>query len=122
MRFCRPSRIVLLLPLLLAGCVTEAQKAAALNATIGESETDLVRQLGVPTRSFETAGHRFLAYDTRHYSVVPDYGPWGYWGGWPGFGWSAPPLPPGVVEYGCETTFEIDSGRVASWTRRGNSC
>ena len=27
-----------------------------------------------------------------------------------------------VVERGCETTFELAGGRVASWSLRGNAC
>ncbi len=114
-----------LVPLLLAGCAVGPSPArvAALNALIGQDETTLVKQLGVPTRSFTTGGHTFLAYDERHVEVVPGWqpypwGPWGWGGGW---GWNYG-FPPQAVTYGCETTFELTANRVTSWSLRGNDC
>jgi hypothetical protein len=115
-----------LFPLVLAGCVIwpSPARVAALNALVGQNETELVRQLGVPTRSFTTGGHTFLAYDERRVDVVPGwqpypYGPFGW--GW-GWGWSGGGFPPQAVTYTCETTFELNGNIVASWTLRGNAC
>ena len=117
-----------LLPPLLAGCAVRPSPArvAALNALIGQDETTLVKELGVPTRSFKTGGHTFLAYDQRHVEVVPGWSPypWGPWGGewgWGGWGWNNG-FPPQIVTYGCETTFELTDNRVSSWSLRGNAC
>ena len=112
----RGLRCVLLAALMLAGCVNElAQRQAFLATLIGKSETDLVRTMGVPTGSFETGGHRFLAYLevwTDYYPATP--GPWGwYWGG--GF-------PAEVIQRACNTTFELNDGRVIGYTLRGNGC
>jgi len=42
----------------------------------------------------------------------------GYYGG--GFGYSA--FPAEIVQRRCETTLEIVSDRVRSWSLRGNAC
>ena len=112
----------------LAGCGDGgAARLAFLASLVGQYETDLVRQLGVPTRSYETDGRKFLAYDQRRLDIIPagpffggfGYGRFGYWG--PGLGLYGA-FPPSVVERGCETTFELAGGRVASWSLRGNAC
>jgi hypothetical protein len=105
-----------LLALPLGGCVDELAKRQAFLATlIGKSEPDLVRAMGVPSASFETGGHRFLAYQevwTDYYPATP--GPWGwYWGG--GF-------PAEAFQRSCTTTIELNDGRVSGYTLRGNSC
>ena len=117
-----------LLPILLAACAVNngEERRAYLTSLVGAPEAELVRQLGVPTRSYETTGRKFVAYDERRVDVIPGgpffggfgYG-YGYGGLGSGFGYA---FPPQVVERGCETTFEIDGGRVQSWARRGNAC
>ena len=123
--------------LALSGCAfqTQAQLNAELARHVGQSETDLVREMGVPTRHFDTGGHRFLAY-AKGYQQITGFpgdgfgfgyggwgGPWGTWGGGYGYGFGGGfGGPAEVVSYGCETTFEIDSGRVTGVKRHGNDC
>jgi hypothetical protein len=108
----------------LAGCqYPSAQKIRSLNALIGQPETDLIRQYGVPTRTYEVNGHKFLAYDQHHVDYIPgDPGFWGWgWGPyWPG--WGGGGFPPEIVDRTCDTTFEVVAGRVQSWSLRGNDC
>lgn len=118
-------RIVGLLAVLLLGaCVNQTLEArrAQLASLIGKSEIDLVRQMGVPTRTFTLNGEKFLAYDDRRLEFVPGfYGGPPWWGpGWGPWGWGA--SPPIVVARGCETTFEIQGGKVASFSLRGPDC
>ncbi|NVN31883.1 hypothetical protein HUK83_16270, partial [Endobacter medicaginis] len=49
---------------------------------------------------------------------------WGGWGGgWgPGWGGGFGGIPPMAYTSTCTTTFEIDSGKVASWKLRGDGC
>lgn len=122
----RVTTLVLCLPLLATACANGlAERRAALAPLIGKSETDLVRQLGVPNRTFETGGHRFLAYVEDRTTVLPGVGPIGpfgypYAGGW--VGGYVGSLPPEVLDRVCETTFEVDAGRVTGVTLRGNAC
>ncbi len=113
---------------LLGGCTDGgAARRAQANALIGQSEADLVRTLGVPTRTIETDGRRFLAYEDRRLDVVPGFG-----GGYAGFGFGGfnrfgglgfgTSFPEEIVERGCATTFELNGGRVQAWTLRGNDC
>ena len=105
------------------------QHVAAMNALVGKSEADLVRTLGVPSRTYDTGGHRFLAFSRSKLETIPGdpgFGPWGggfwggpYWGGgWGGWGG----FPPEIVQRDCETTFDLLSGTVQSWNFRGNDC
>lgn len=84
---------------------------------IGQPESALLRELGVPARAIEADGRRFLAYVER--SQVFRASPLG--GGW------RPGLPPmfqqdELVELVCETTFEVAAGTVAEVRFRGNAC
>ena len=117
--------VLLATALLLGACSTGADRAAYLNTLVGQPQTELVRQLGVPTRSFIGDGRTFLAYDEERSSTVYSGGPFffggfgGFHGG--GFGYAAG-LPTEVVPRHCETTFEIVNDRVATWSLRGNAC
>ena len=105
----------------MAGCVAGPSRQEVLARFVGADETTLVQGMGVPTRSFTTGGVKFLAYDEQHTAVIPSPpGPIG-WGYGYGYGWYTP-FPPSVVQYGCETTFEVVQGRVRSFTLRGNAC
>ena len=107
--------------LALAACQTgpSPQRIAFLNTLIGRSETDLVRTLGVPNRSVETGGHKFLAYRQQDVTVLPGWNAYPYpWWGWGGFG----AVSGEVVVNTCETTFELADSRVLRWSLRGNSC
>jgi len=108
--------------LAVAGCVyPRPSHVAALNALVGKSETDLVRAEGVPTRTYQTGGSKFMAFSMSHVESVPgDYYGWGGWGRWGG-GWGAWGYPE-VIERDCTTTFELKAGIVQGWTLRGNAC
>ena len=89
---------------------------------VGQPETELVRQLGVPSRTYDAGGRRFIAYSERRtdiYGGGPFFGGFGYFGA--GYGLYGA-FPAQVVERGCETTFEVGEGRVVSWALRGNAC
>lgn len=108
---------------------------------IGRSETDLVRAFGVPTHTFTTDGHTFLAYTDNESSYSPGspglgwgwgWGGWGwggggfggYGGGWGGSygGFGGGGFPPTYYQSVCTTTFEVNGGHVASWNVRGDGC
>ncbi|MCQ8279043.1 hypothetical protein NFI95_11350 [Acetobacteraceae bacterium KSS8] len=131
--------ILFLFPLLaVAGCaVPSAEQRRALDSMIGRSETDLLRTYGVPTRTFSTNGHTFLAYvqnETSFSPGTPGWGGWGWGGGWGGWGGGWGPgwggwgggwgggFPPSYYQSSCATTFEVNNGVVAGWTLRGDGC
>jgi hypothetical protein len=107
------------LTLLLGACDPYAlqRRVAALRPWVGRSEAELVRYFGVPARTIDANGHRFLAYVESDTSIQPPFPTWYPYG----FGPDAT-FPAQVVQYTCETTFEIAGGHVAGFTLRGNAC
>ncbi len=114
--------LVLVLCLAAASCTAGPDRRVVLASLVGQPETEVVRQLGVPNRSYETGGRKFIAYDERRTDLIPPspfIGGFGYFGyGYGTFGG----FPAQLIERGCETTFEVSSGRVVSWALRGNAC
>jgi hypothetical protein len=98
-----------------AACADQtAARMAALNQLVGQPEQTLLQTMGVPTRSYDADGTRFLAYDERRVDVIP---------GAPGVGiWSAGAVPPQRIELWCETTFQVAQGVVRNFILRGNAC
>jgi hypothetical protein len=91
---------VLLLALALPACADRgAQRRAFLTALVGQSEAGAVQRLGIPDRTYETGGVKFLAYDEGRVAVA-----------------SGGSLP------GCEMTLAVAGDRVQSWTLRGSFC
>ena len=118
-------RLIPILALIALAACTDggAARRAFLSSLVGQPETEMVRLFGVPARTYEAGGHRFATYDERRLDIVS--GPFfgfgvGYWRGSGIF--YADPVPPAVIETGCETTFEIDRGTIIGWTLRGNWC
>ena len=125
-----------LLTLAAAGCAAPIDRAPYLNSLIGLPEADLVRRMGVPSRTYDTGGHHFLAYQERRTSIYGTgpsfgfggfgdgfgygYGGGGFGGGFGGLGYNFTSSQ--VVERICETTFEVTGGKVTTWSLRGNAC
>ena len=110
---------LLVVTALAAGCTNQlAERQAYLSQFIGQPEGVLVQQMGVPARSIETGGVRYLAYEDRRIDIVPS-GPTlaPYY-----LGWYGASFPPQVIEWKCETTFEVAAGTVRSFMLRGNAC
>ncbi|MBC7800532.1 MAG: hypothetical protein H7Z10_07910 [Gemmatimonadaceae bacterium] len=118
----------IVLAALLSGCAPGFDRPAFLTTFVGQPEAEVVRRLGVPSRTYETGskeagGRTFLAYSDRRIDIVPGgpfFGGFGYFGG--GYGRYGGGFPSQVIERGCETTFEVADGRVLSWSLRGNAC
>ncbi len=129
---------VLSLPLLvLAGCAgpSPAQRRL-LDSMIGQPPVEVVRTFGVPTRTYATGGHDFLAYIDNESGYTPGTPGWGW--GWGGYGWGGGfggfggydgfggygfgGFPPTYYSESCQTTFEVIDGKVSSWKLHGDGC
>ena len=113
-------RLTFLLPLLLAGCATGPTLEQRMLPFVGRGEGDLVAALGVPERTYEVEGRKFLTFEERRSYVVA-----GYPSLYPGYGYGrfGPSFsPPGYIVRTCETTFAVRGGRVESFTYRGDGC
>lgn len=134
LRLCLPLAFGLLgLGAGLAGCsVPPLENPKVLNTLVGQTALQIVQRFGVPTGTFQTQGHQFLAYNqtqTTFSSTDPGWG-WGWgdygWGG-PGWGWGGPwgyegPSTSMVTTESCQTTFELENDRVLGWKMRGDGC
>lgn len=114
--------LVLLALLTLGGCAQGPTRAVYLNGLVGLPEADVVRQLGVPARTYETGGHKFLAFVEQRQDYIAG-GPFlfggGFYGG--GFGYGTT-FPAQVIDRFCETTLDFVGGRMRGWSLRGNAC
>lgn len=117
--------LALAVALLVTACAPHLDRRVYLSSLVGVPEAEVVRQIGVPTRTYETSGHKFLAYTEQRADYIAG-GPFFFGGGFgggfygPRFGYAA--FPPQVIERVCETTFDIAEGRVLTWSLRGNAC
>ena len=103
---------------LLAGCAdTLARRQARLIPLIGRPVGDLIQQLGVPNRTYETGGVKYLAYEETQVQVLPGVPGAGFWSG----GWGSG-IPPEVIQWQCQTTFAVAGGLVRSYALHGNGC
>ena len=117
--------LVIAVALLTAGCQTVQRTADTNDLWIGQEEILLVRVWGVPDRTYETSGHRFVVYVSQRtvtnpgvpgtYIAIPSgSGPQQYQlvGG----------IPPSTQTYTCETTFELVGTRIVGWQTSGSGC
>jgi hypothetical protein len=107
--------MVLLLPLLIAGCIwhgSSADQQARYRAMIGRSEADLTKSLGQPTRRENIEGHEFFIYEQ---SDVWS-GPRG--GAWP----RSAQLGSHVTGFECRATFIVVAGVVSTYSLSGSGC
>lgn len=113
----------------LTACATREGFEARQAALVGRSEAELVATLGVPARTYDVEGRRFLQYEDRRLVSTGGAYPFagfGYGLGRRGFGYglglgfgTGYPL---VETRGCDTTFELRGGRVVGFAARGNAC
>lgn len=107
----------------LSSCAFPTREAfdTQMAAFVGRSEAELVAALGVPDRTHEAGGLRFLEYERRRVVGTPA-GTAGFGRfGWPygyGFGYGGT----FVDTRECNTTFTLRGGRVERFSRRGNDC
>lgn len=113
-----------ILMLALGGCATTAKYEKVLNSWIGADELSLVRKWGPPQQTYESGGRKFLTYVSGRNVYVPGTAP-SYTttvigntvytnpvGGSPGYS----------VQKQCNTTFEVENGKILSWRWQGNDC
>ena len=106
----------------LAGCLTTEEyaerRAAPYEIWMGQTELELVRVWGVPDRSYQTGGIKFLAFVKQtvvNTPGVPAFPP-------PPAVPTIPATPPSVEIFTCTTTFEVSDGRLVGWSTNGDRC
>jgi hypothetical protein len=110
---------LMLLPLL-AACAVGPTLSQRLATFIGRGEGDLVAELGVPVRSYETEGRRFLQFERERTVAVSQPDPFFYPGPYRYRPWIAPPQ--AYAQVRCEITFALRDRRVESFTLNGQAC
>jgi hypothetical protein len=110
---------VLLLIAALGGCTSGlAVRQAELTQWIGRPEVELLGALGVPNRTYDSGGMKFLTYEERRVEISPGT-PYGFGPGPFGYGGGSPPTAMTLV---CETTFTVAQNVVRAFSLRGNAC
>ena len=95
----------------LASCATTTPYKDVLSSWSGAPESELVRDWGRPTRSYEAGGRAFIVYERRLTLHLP------------GTSTGAMGASPAMdVEMSCTTTFELAGSKVVSWSYTGNDC
>jgi hypothetical protein len=107
------------LALLLAACATGPSLEQRLAQLIGKREVEVVMALGVPTRTYEADGRKFLQYEQRRTIIYPGDFYWARPYGRFGPGLSSGPV---LITRGCDTTFTLQQGVVESFFLRGDDC
>jgi hypothetical protein len=110
---------LLLLPLL-AACAVGPTLQQRLSTFIGLGEGDLVAELGVPVRSYETDGRRFLQFERERTVAISQPEPMFYPYPYRYRPWIAPP--PAYAQVRCDITFALRDRRVESFTLNGQAC
>jgi len=105
--------ILMVLPLAACAVPTTAAFDARMQALVGKQEVDVITALGVPTRSTEAGGLRFIEYERRRVVGTPSPGAWR---------WSSPLAGEFIETRDCRVTFTLRDGRVERFDRRGNDC
>jgi hypothetical protein len=115
----RTKQALLLLPLTLAACAVGPTLEQRLATFVGRSEGDLVAELGVPVRSYETEGRRFLQFEQQSTIAISQPDPFFYGPSWRYRPWLASPT---YAQVRCDITFALRAQRVESFTLNGQGC
>jgi hypothetical protein len=110
--------------LVLAGCATSANYQKNLNAWVGEDESALVTKWGKPNKTYEVDGLTYLVYNTSGEASSPGINTdsqntvagtsiFGGANGW---------IPSLTFWSSCQTTFEIQKGKVVTFEFKGADC
>jgi hypothetical protein len=110
--------------LVLAGCATSANYQKNLNAWVGEDESALVAKWGKPNKTYDVDGFTYLVYTTSgevsspgtssdSQNTVAGTSIFGGANGW---------IPSLTFWSTCQTTFEIQKGKVVTFEFKGADC
>jgi len=110
--------------LVLAGCATSANYQKNLNAWVGEDESALVAKWGKPNKTYDVDGFTYLVYTTSgevsspgisadSQNTVAGTSVFGGANGW---------IPSLTFWSNCQTTFEVQKGKVVTFEFKGADC
>jgi hypothetical protein len=116
--FRRPGSALLAVAAVLAACAPLGEtRREAMARFVGRPEGELILALGVPFRSYESAGIKYLAFEESRIDLVPSpLAPTARPYAGPRYD------PPVAVQRQCETTAAVSNGVVAGFSFRGNAC
>jgi Tfp pilus assembly protein PilP len=104
--------------LVLAGCATSANYQKNLNAWVGEDESALVAKWGKPNKTYEVDGFTYLVYNTSGEASSPGINTDSQSTVAGANGW----IPSLTFWSTCQTTFEIQKGKVVTFEFKGADC
>lgn len=116
--------------MLLAGCATPTTEGfrQTLNAFIGAPEADFIHVAGIPTRTYEVDGFRYLEYEDRQTHTTPGTAP-NYRTHCTGYGSSRTcntraygGSSPITRTHHCDVTFRVHNGIIVDYNFVGKDC
>lgn len=112
--------------ILLVGCTstptpTQENYEKYLNSWIGETESKLINEIGVPTSHYDLQGKKYILYSKTNTVLLPGQSP-SYYAAGSGYTHPIGGSSPIMVSFSCETTFIIQSGIIKAWKIKGNGC
>jgi len=105
-------RCIVLAALALAACATPKPYESVLRSWNGATEAELRESWGRPTETLDAGGRKRLVYASRRMVHIPGTAALSPSAGSPAMD----------LEMTCTTSFDLESGRVAAWSHRGNDC
>lgn len=93
-------KTLVVLIVLLSGCATTGGYERKLSSFNGATEPELIRTWGAPHRAYESDGRKFLTYQSSRVAAYRGM----------------------AASYSCQTTFELENGRVVSSNFDGSDC
>jgi len=117
-------RVFLVVAVLLTGCATTANYEKIWRSWVGSSEKQLVSSWGVPDRTYEASGTKYLVYGRSSTAFIPGTPP-SYQTTFVGNTAYTTPVggtAPMAVNMSCVTTFEVEADTIRRWRWQGNNC
>jgi len=110
--------------LLLSGCATSANYQKQLNTWVGEDEAALIAKWGKPNKTFQVDGFTYLVYTTTGEVTSPgnNVDSQTTVAGSSIFGGANSWIPSMTFWSNCQTTFEIQKGKVVTYEYKGADC
>lgn len=100
---------------------TQENYVKYLNTWLGQSESKLINEIGVPTSHYELGNKQYILYSRSNTVYLPGSNP-SYYSYGSGYSHPIGGSTSKMLTFSCDTTFVVEGGIVSSWKIKGNGC